>query len=137
MRKANVITREIMFVSKKDGQKKIVNNDPEFKFAKQLEEDESVSCYCSSVQLENWFERISLSGIRKAYRETDWLSSFLVEYTDGSKAVFEIVRSYALKKRANIEKLEISRRYWTAVGVDKWQVVVVKGAEYGLRTVSY
>lgn len=137
MRKANVITREIMFISKKDGQKKVVNNDPEYKFAKQLEEDESVSCYYSSVPLENWVGRISLSGIRKAYRETEWLTSFLVEYTDGSKAVYEIVRSYALEKKANIEKLEISRRYWSTVGVDKWQLVVVRGVEYGLRTISY
>ena len=128
MRNAAKLTREISFVSKKDGQVKVVTNDDEFKFSQKLEADDTVVRYQTSVPLENWTTRTYLAGIRKAYRETDWLTSFVVEYTDGTKAAYEIIRQYHLEKRADVEKLEISRRYWTAIGVDKWQLIVMKGA---------
>lgn len=123
MRKANIITREIMFVSKKDGQFKVVTNDDELAFAQKLEEDETVVRYHTSVPLKNFAQKIYLTNIRKSYRETEWLTSFVVEYVDGTNAAYEIIRPYHLEKRAEVEKLEISRRYWTSVGVDKWQMI--------------
>lgn len=123
MRKANIITREIMFVSKKDGQFKVVTNDDELAFAQKLEADDTVIRYHTSVPLENFAQIIYLTNIRKAYREAEWLTSFVVEYADGTTAAYEIIRLYHLEKRAEVEKLEISRRYWTSVGVDKWQMI--------------
>ena len=96
MRNASKITRGISFVSKKDRQVKVVTNDDEYKFAQKLEEDETVVCYHTSVSLENWTQRIYLTNIRKAYREAEWLTSFVVEYADGTTAAYEIIRLYHL-----------------------------------------
>lgn len=130
MRNANKITMEIRFVSKKDGLVKLVSNRDELKFAQQLDEDDTVVRYQTSVPMENWTARTYSTGIRKTYRETKWLTSFIVEYTDGTKAAYEVIREYHLEKRAEVEKLEISRRYWTAVGMDKWKMILLKGTEH-------
>ena len=65
-------------------------------------------------------------GIRKQYFEGQWASDFLIRYTDGTKGIREIVSKEMLDKRAVMEKLEFSRRYWSLSKVDNWKVVVIE-----------
>ena len=47
-----------------------------------------------------------------------------IEYL-GEKPLLEIIRPSDLEKRAEVEKLELSRRYWAMLGVVDWKVVVL------------
>ena len=55
----------------------------------------------------------------------------MVRYRDGRREIQEIVNVEDLKKRAVIEKLELSRRYWELMQVSKWCVVLESGGEVG------
>lgn len=44
-------------------------------------------------------------------------------FADGTAGIREIVREQQLKKRSVVEQLELSRRYWQAVGVHDWKIV--------------
>ena len=48
---------------------------------------------------------------------------------DGGEAVREIVTADLLGKHAEIEKLELSHRYWKARGVEDWRLVLTGEAE--------
>lgn len=64
-------------------------------------------------------------GIRPAYFETEWASDFLLRYADGRVGVRELVTAVQLQKKADLEKLELSRRYWVVLDVSDWKVVVI------------
>lgn len=51
-------------------------------------------------------------------------SDFYIRHADGTAAVRELVSAADLTKRAEVEKLELSRRYWAALGVSDWKVVI-------------
>ena len=55
----------------------------------------------------------------------------MVTLADGRKEIREIINSGQLRKRAVVEQLELSRRYWSALDVSDWKVVVdgMKGQE--------
>lgn len=127
MRDINTKTREISFVSTKDNLQKTVTNDFERTFAITLDADENVISYDCSVILEDINSRVSLRGIRTRYRNVEWASSFYVRYKNGERVVYEIVCESWLEKLTVIEKLELSRRYWSAVGTVDWKMVVVRG----------
>ena len=46
-------------------------------------------------------------------------------FADGRKGVRELVHREDLTKRAMVERLELSRRYWVARDIDEWKVVLV------------
>jgi len=48
----------------------------------------------------------------------------LICYADGHKGVRELVQQQQLKKKAYVERLELSRRYWAATDTE-WMVVIV------------
>lgn len=53
-----------------------------------------------------------------------------MHFADGSIGIREIVTEAMLSKRANVEKLEFSRRYWSSSeSVKDWKIVIMeKGA---------
>ena len=68
---------------------------------------------CQSLDREgNRF--VSWVDIRKDYFGVEWATDFVIHYVDGSMGIREIVTESMLSKRANIEKLEFSRRYWSS-----------------------
>lgn len=70
--------------------------------------------------------RISRAGIRTDYLQTGWATDFMLEYADGHKGVRELILREQLKKKAYVERLELSRRYW-AVTDTEWMVVIMDG----------
>lgn len=76
-----------------------------------------------------WIARIDRVGIRGAYLQAQWTTDFVITAQDGGEAVREIVTVDLLEKRAEIEKLELSRRYWKARGIEDWRLVLTGEAE--------
>ena len=70
--------------------------------------------------------RISHAGIRPDYLLTGWATDFVLRYADGRKGVRELIQRQQLKKKAYVERLELSRRYWAATDTE-WMVVIVDG----------
>lgn len=67
---------------------------------------------------------ISPTSIRKLYFQTQWCSDFYIKFADGHIGVRELALSSALDKQAEVEKLELSRRYWAAMDITDWKVVL-------------
>ena len=70
--------------------------------------------------------RISRAGIRTDYLQAGWATDFVLRYADGHKGVRELIQRKQLKKKAYVERLELSRRYWTVTDTE-WMVVIVNG----------
>jgi len=129
MRKSGKKYRDIKFLSTKNGgEVLLVHSDQARKYARKLEEDPNVKSYsvCKALSPER-INMIQKVDIRKAYFEQQWESDFYVVYSDTSVGIREIATEEDLKKRAEIEKLELSRRYWKAAGVTNWKIVIVGG----------
>lgn len=95
-------------------------------YAKSLEEQENVKSYEAGVLLDmGRYVHISPVDIRRDYFKERWTSDFLLEYADGRKGIRELVFSSNLKKRAVIERLEFSRRYWKVLNIEDWKAVVI------------
>jgi len=119
-------TRDINFFSQKNAAMFCVHNKFARDYAKFLEDCPEVDCFEAGVPLErDRYQNIDTLGIRKAYFEIDWTSDFYIRFFDGHSAIRELVTAEKLRKLAEVEKLEFSRRYWMAMGVSDWRVVVV------------
>lgn len=119
--------RDIHFQSNKNGTVFCTHTEYAREYARLLEVDEEVKAYEVGVELDlEKYPYIQGTGIRKDYLEGLWASDFLIQYADGKKGVREIVTEEMLKKRAVIEKLEFSRRYWALSKIDNWKIVVFK-----------
>lgn len=96
-----------------------------------LELDENVLSYeaCQSLDRER-YQFVSTVDIRKDYFDVEWATDFVLHFADGSIGIREIVTEAMLSKRANVEKLEFSRRYWSSSeSVKDWKIVIMeKGA---------
>ena len=125
MEKLTAKTRDIKFFSKKNGGMVTVHSIWAKKYAEMLEDDDWIKFYRTNVALENWGGKISTIGLRTAYLQTDWSSDFMLVMQDDSVAIQELATAADLKKKAEIEKLEISRRYWKVAHVNDWGVVMV------------
>ncbi len=97
-------------------------------YTKYLEERPEVASYeaCKALEL-NRLNGLQKTDIRGEYFTQQWTSDFYISFTDGTAAVREIVRADALTKRAEVEKLELSRRYWASLGVANWKIVIAGG----------
>ena len=124
MEKAKAKVRDIKFYSKKNGGMITVHSVKAKKYADMLEQDESIKLYRTNVILENWQENISTVGIRTLYMKLDWTSDFMLVQQDDNIAIREILTHEALEKKAEMEKLEISRRYWKIAHVENWGMVL-------------
>ncbi|MCM1569122.1 MAG: hypothetical protein NC081_06710 [Roseburia sp.] len=125
MEKAGVKTRDISFFSQKNGEMVRVHSKAARDYAKFLENQDCVKRYEAGKLLElERFPHISPAGIRKLYFNTQWSTDFFLHLSDGRKAVRELVRGDDLKQQATVERLELSRRYWAALNIFDWKIVV-------------
>ena len=127
MRKSGVKTRDIRFFSEKNDTMLCVHTSLERDYAKWLEEQPWVERYVTGVLLDaSQMDHVSRVDIRSSYFDTSWASDFMVTLADGRKEIREIISSGQLRKRAVVEQLELSRRYWSALDVSDWKVVVME-----------
>ena len=128
MDKSGQKTRDIKFYSKKNEAMVIVHSKEARAYTKYLEDMEHVSSYVAGKGIDPVrLQMISKLDIRGDYFKQDWESDFYVLFDDGTVAVRELTTAEALSKRAEIEKLELSRRYWNSVGVTNWKIIWMGG----------
>ena len=121
-------TRDIKFYSKKNEAMVIVHSKEARAYTKYLEDMEHVSSYVAGKAIDPVrLQMISKLDIRGDYFKQNWESDFYVLFDDGTVAVRELATAEALSKRAEIEKLELSRRYWNSVGVTNWKIIWMGG----------
>lgn len=106
--------RDISFRSEKNGKVVCVHSREAREYARILESDSDVVSYeaCQSLDRER-YQFVSPVDIRKDYFDVEWATDFVLHLADGSVGIREVVSEAMLSKRANIEKLEFSRRYWS------------------------
>ena len=128
MDKSGRKTRDIKFYSKKNEAMVIVHSKEARSYTKYLEDMEHVSSYVAGKAIDPVrLQMISKLDIRGDYFKQNWESDFYVLFDDGTVAVRELATADALSKRAEIEKLELSRRYWSSVGVTNWKIIWMGG----------
>ena len=123
--------RDISFRSEKNQKVVCVHSREAREYARILELDEYVLSYeaCQSLDKER-YQFVCTVDIRKDYFDVEWATDFVLHFADGSIGIREIVTEAMLSKRANVEKLEFSRRYWSSSeSVKDWKIVLMeKGA---------
>ena len=125
MEKAAVRTRDIRFWSEKNQQMVCVHSRQARDFAKHLEQQPWVSSYETCVPLElDRFQHVNPIDIRREYLQIPWTTDFLIQTADGRKTIREFVDASDFYKKAAIEKLELSRRYWAALDIVDWKLVI-------------
>lgn len=128
MEKAGVKTRDIQFYSTKNGQMVCVHSRWARDYAKYLEEQAWVEGYEAGVPLElERFSHVNPVDIRPEYFQAAWGSDFLIHCADGRTGIRELVLADNLKKRSTLEKLELSRRYWSVLDITDWKIVLIGG----------
>ncbi len=131
MNKAVGKWRDINFRSVKNQKVVCVHSREAREYARILESDELVVSYeaCYKLDIERYLF-VSPLDIRKDYFVIEWATDFVIHYADGSIGIREIVTEAMLAKRANIEKLEFSRRYWSgSESVRDWKIVLMSRKE--------
>ena len=124
--KVGVKTRDIQFYSEKGGIIIKVHSKQARDYAKWLEGETWVESYEAACPWDmTRYPHIDRIGIRPAYFETEWASDFLLHYADGRVGVRELVTAKQLQKKADLEKLELSRRYRAVLDVSDWKVVII------------
>lgn len=130
MEKAGIKRRDIHFRSDKNKDIVCVHSREAREYARYLEADADVSSYETGMLLDSEkYPFVNPIGIRKEYFSTQWTSDFVVHFANGKTGVRELVTKSGLSKRANIEKLEFSRRYWSMMDVADWKIVVMEKGE--------
>ena len=126
MEKPGRKVRDIKFYSEKNKAMQVVHNAEARTYAKYLEAQEDVAAYEVGKPLdEGRLQSIPRIDIRGDYFNQPWASDFYLRHRDGTVGVREIIRTADLDKRAEVEKLELSRRYWAALGVADWKAVAI------------
>jgi len=118
-------TRDIRFFSAKNNDIVCLHSKWARDYAKWLETQPWVQNYEAGCPLDaDIMGRISRAGIRTDYMQAGWATDFVICCADGHKGVRELILRQQLKKKAYVERLELSRRYWTATDTE-WMVVIV------------
>lgn len=126
MEKAGTKTRDLRFYSEKNGQMICVHSKLARKYTRWLESQNWVETYECNVALDTGrYQYVSPVGIRKEYFAVAWCSDFLLHYADRRTAVREIVSKQDLTRRAALERLEFSRRYWKTLDVE-WKLLILE-----------
>lgn len=115
--------RDISFMSKKNGKVIMVHSVIAREVARLLEIDDRVKYYDTDVQLEKVVEKIDTTGLRDAYLTIGWKTDFAIHLVDERVVIVEVETRENLEKKASVEKLEISRRYWKGQA-DEWKIVM-------------
>jgi hypothetical protein len=125
MDKAGKKTRDIAYHSAKNGGMVTVHSEAARAYSKYLEERSEITAYeaCKPLDI-NRLGALQKTDIRGEYFREQWSSDFYIRHADGTAAVRELVSAADLTKRAEVEKLELSRRYWAALGINDWKVVI-------------
>lgn len=126
MERIEAKVRDISFRSEKNGNVVTVHGSFARKVANIFESDETVLRYQTNVTLEYVEGCIDSTGIRASFLDNRWQSDFMVERIDGSIEVYEVVSKALLDKRAVIEKIEFSRRFWDSQHINKWMLYIVE-----------
>ena len=111
MNKAGNKTRDLSFMSAKNGKMMTVHTEQAMQYAIRLENDPTVISYVTNHPLEP-DEIEAEQGVRKSYYETQWTSDFVITFTDCTMGIRELVSASKLTKRSEIEKLQLSHSYW-------------------------
>ena len=118
--------RDIKFFSEKNQTMIVVHSEEARAYSKYLEDWEEVESYEVNKRLdEGRLRSVPRVDIRADFLKQEWTTDFYLRFRDGTVGIREIVQQTALQKRAEVEKLELSRRYWTLMGVKDWKVVVL------------
>lgn len=124
MTKAGNKTRDLSFMSAKNGRTMTVHTEQAMQYAMRLESDPAVSSYVTNHPLEP--DKIEPEqGVRKQYYETQWTTDFVVMFTDGTMGVRELVTKNKLSQRSEIEKLQLSQSYWQKITAG-WKIVITQ-----------
>lgn len=124
MTKAGNKTRDLSFMSVKNGRTMTVHTEQAMQYAMRLENDPAVSSYVTNHPLEQ--DKIEPEqGVRKQYYETQWTTDFVVMFTDGTMGVRELVTKNKLSQRSEIEKLQLSQSYWQKITAG-WKIVITQ-----------
>ena len=126
MEKTKAKSRDIQFFSEKNQKQLCVHSKLARVYADYLEKNPEIERYEVCEKLEKGqYSKINPVGIRKEYFTRDWSTDFILYYKDGRYGIREIVNEVFLKRRALIEKLEFSRRYWSTTSAIDWKIVIV------------
>lgn len=126
MEKRKTKTRDIHFFSKKNNQMMCVHTELARKYAQKLEESEDIASYEVNVLLDrSRYSNVSQVDIRKEYFRIEWVTDFLLHFQNGQTGIRELSDKEVLPKRAIAERLEFSRRYWEALHVQDWKIIVM------------
>lgn len=124
MTKAGNKTRDLSFMSAKNGRTLTVHTEQAMQYAMRLESDPAVSSYVTNHPLEQ--DKIEPEqGVRKQYYETQWTTDFVVMFADGTMGVRELVTKNKLSQRSEIEKLQLSQSYWQKITAG-WKIVITQ-----------
>ena len=127
MEKSNEKKQEIRYYSNKNSRLITVKSNVVRSYTKHLEDRETVKEFEVHKKLTSErIQQLQRVDIRKDYIDSEWETDVYITYTDGTNGVREIVKEEWLEKRAVIEKLELSRRYWQSVGVTNWKIVIME-----------
>lgn len=119
-------TRDIRFYSEKNEEIVCLHSQRARDYAKGLEQEVWVQSYEANVPLDPArFVHVPRVDIRADYFDGGWTTDFLLHRPDGRKEIRELASRDQLTKRAYLERLELSRRYWAALDVDAWKVVII------------
>lgn len=128
MKKKKSNGREITFYSPKCGCAVTVFGTAARDLAERLEKDDSVLNYKSKIPFTVNPSETSVLGIRSSYIHEEWVSDFSVETIEGAVMIIEAISSNDLEKKSEIEKLELSRRYWASKGI-RWRVCITENTQ--------
>ena len=130
MEKAGKKCRDISFRSQKNQVVLCVHSKEAREYARILEEDEQVKSFEVGYLLDqNRYTYVNPLDIRKDYFATQWTTDFVLHYADGRIGIRELIGKGGLTKRANVEKLEFSRRYWSSTEAADWKAVIMEKGE--------
>lgn len=125
MNKTGLKARDFQWWSGKNGTLIRVHSKAARDYGKWLEVQPQVEAFETGKALElERLPHISSTGIRKSYFQVEWCSDFYIKFADGHIGVRELAPSTALDKQAEVEKMELSRRYWAAMDITDWKVVL-------------
>ncbi|EEQ57920.1 hypothetical protein MCJ35_17360 [Enterocloster sp. OA13] len=131
MDKAGVKRRDISFRSDKNKKVVCVHSREAREYARILEQEPEVVSYetCQALDMER-YQFINPVDIRKDYFDVEWATDFVLHFEDGSIGIREVATEATLAKRATIEKLEFSRRYWSvSESVRDWKIIIMEKGE--------
>lgn len=116
---------DISYHSPKTGGMVVVHSEAARAYSKYLEERPEVVSYevCKPLDAAR-LNSVQKTDIRGEYFKGQWTSDFCIRFTDGTTGVRELVSASGLTRRSEVEKLELSRRYWAALGIADWKIVI-------------